>query len=146
MPFFFLIILVFFFLIFLFFIPNDRLSFIRASCLIFSIAVFLVTFLLLCCVLSGNGVFSWSIHILWNELLNIYYSGTIDGFSILFVVLTTFLIPFCVLYSWNQFSYFFKELMLLLFVIEFLLLNFFFVSDLFFSSFCSKVFCFQCLC
>jgi NADH-quinone oxidoreductase subunit M len=74
----------------------------------------------------------WCFYLTWNSFLNIYYTGGVDGISLLFILLTSFLIPFCVLYSWNQFAYFFKELMLLLFSIEFLLFNFFFVSDLFF--------------
>jgi NADH-quinone oxidoreductase subunit M len=76
--------------------------------------------------------FQYVNHFKWSEHLNIYYSIGIDGFSILFLVLTTFLIPFCILYSWNNFIYSIKELLILLLSIEFLLINFFIVLDLVF--------------
>jgi len=82
--------------------------------------------------ISNN--FQYIEHFLWNDTLNIYYSIGVDGISILFLVLTSFLIPFCILYSWYQYSYFFKEFIVILLLIEFFLINFFSVLDLFFSS------------
>lgn len=129
---FFLILFLLLFILVICFIPNKYLIFLKNLCFIVSTFVFLFSFFFLLRFDASLPTLTWSIHFSWNIFLNIYYSGGVDGFSLLFIVLTAFLIPLCILYSWNQFTYFFKELMLLLFTIEFLLFNFFFVSDLFF--------------
>jgi NADH:ubiquinone oxidoreductase subunit 4 (subunit M) len=63
------------------------------------------------------------------------FSFGIDGISSLFIVLIVLLKFLCVLYSWNQFKYCFKELLILLYLVEFLLINFFIVTDFFFFFF-----------
>lgn len=113
-------------------IPSKNIMFIRNFSFLSSVLVFIFMFILVLKFDVSTTGNIWSIHFTWSSFLNLYYSGGIDGFSLLFIVLTAFLTPFCILYSWNQFSYFLKELMILLFLIEFLLFNFFFVSDLFF--------------
>lgn len=132
MPIVYLIILLFFSIIFILLIPSKYVSFLRNISLALSSLVFLVVLYLLLKFDISSSMLQWSIHFSWSTFLNIYYSGGVDGVSLLFMLLTALLIPLCVLYSWTQFVYFFKELMLLLFSIEFLLFNFFFVSDLFF--------------
>jgi NADH-quinone oxidoreductase subunit M len=112
--------------------PAKYVNFIRYFSLVTSFFVLLVVLVLVLKFDIAESLLKYTVHFSWSNFLNIYYSGGVDGVSLLFLLLTAFLIPFCVLYSWNQFLYFFKELMLLLFSIEFLLFNFFFVSDLFF--------------
>ena len=68
----------------------------------------------------------------WISILNISFVLGVDGISGSFLLLTAFLIPLCILYSWNQFFYVFKELVMLLFIIEFMLFCFFLVLDLIF--------------
>lgn len=58
-----------------------------------------------------------------------YYTG-VDGISIFFIILTALLIPICILCSWTTVKYRLKEFLVLLFFIEFLLFNVFFVLDL----------------
>jgi len=65
-------------------------------------------------------------------MFNVYYSIGIDGISIFFVILTAFLIPICILASWESIQYKVKEFMILLLITEFLLINVFVVLDLFF--------------
>jgi len=65
-------------------------------------------------------------------MFNVYYSIGIDGISIFFIILTAFLIPICILASWESIQYKVKEFILLLFITEFLLINVFIVLDLFF--------------
>ena len=130
---------------FLFLIPNKNLLFIRNFSFITSSIIFLVLLYILLNFDISSAMLQHSVHFSWSSFLNVYYSGGLDGVSLLFLVLTSFLIPLCILYSWNQFAYFFKEIILLLFSIEFLLFNFFFVSDLFFFLFSLKVFFFLCL-
>lgn len=60
-------------------------------------------------------------------LLNINLSLGIDGISLLFLLLTTLLIPLCILSTWNSINSYLKE-----FLILFLLLNFFLMN-----AFCS---------
>jgi proton-translocating NADH-quinone oxidoreductase chain M len=67
----------------------------------------------------------------WTLFLNINYIVGIDGISIFFILLTTFLIVICILVSWESIQYRVREFLLLLFLIEFLLINVFLVLDLF---------------
>lgn len=67
----------------------------------------------------------------WLAFFNIQYSLGIDGLSLFFVVLSTFLIPFCILISWTSIIYRLKEYFLLFFIIEWLLINVFCVLDIF---------------
>lgn len=67
----------------------------------------------------------------WLVFFNIQYSLGIDGLSLFFVVLSTFLIPFCILISWTSIIYRLKEYFLLFFIIEWLLINVFCVLDIF---------------
>jgi NADH-quinone oxidoreductase subunit M len=132
MPIFGLIYFLLFIILLIALVPSVNFKIIRNISFIGSSFVFLSVLYLACKFDISNPMLQWSFHNSWSGFLNIYYSGGVDGVSLLFILLTSFLIPLCVLYSWNQFIYFFKELMLLLFAIEFLLFNFFFVSDLFF--------------
>lgn len=116
----------------LIFISKKYMSFIKNGSLFVSFFVFFVVLIFFCKFNTALLGLSYFFYTPWNNYLNIYYSGYVDGVSILFLLLTSFLMPFCILYSWKQFYYFFKEMMILLFAIEFLLFNFFFVSDLFF--------------
>src|SRR3954463_8841295 len=40
-----------------------------------------------------------------NNFFNVYYSLGVDGVSIFFVILTTFLIPLCILSTWYLFNF-----------------------------------------
>lgn len=59
-----------------------------------------------------------------------YHLG-IDGISIFFVLLSTFLLIICILCSWSTVQYKVKEFFFLLYLITFLLVNVFTVLDLF---------------
>ncbi len=132
MPIFVLICFIFFSILIVSILPTKKLYAIKNFSFISSSLIFLFVLFLVYTFDTSSSMLQWSLHVSWSGFLNIYYSGGVDGVSLLFILLTSFLIPLCVLYSWNQFFYFFKELILLLFSIEFLLFNFFFVSDLFF--------------
>lgn len=68
----------------------------------------------------------------WSDVLLIDYSIGIDGLSLFFVLLTTFLTPICVLVSWNSIKYRVKDFLFFLLLIEFIIVNVFITSDLFF--------------
>lgn len=124
--------------------PYSKLFTIKMVAFVSSLLVFLFSLVLWLFLDKISNNFQWALHFIWSDFLNIYYSGGLDGVSLLFVVLTAFLMPLCLLYSWRQFPYFFKELVLLLLSVEFFLFHFFFVSDVFFLFFL-KVYFFLCL-
>lgn len=64
--------------------------------------------------------------------LNFDYSLGIDGISIFFIILTTFLMPLCLLLSWDSIKIKLKEYIIILLLIELILINVFSVMDLFF--------------
>ena len=63
---------------------------------------------------------------------NIQYSLGVDGISIFFIILTTFLMPLCILLSWNSIKIKWKEFGIIMLLIELLLINVFSVLDLIF--------------
>jgi NADH-quinone oxidoreductase subunit M len=66
------------------------------------------------------------------DSFNISYSMGIDGFSIWFILLSTFLIPLCILVSWENIKFRIKEFLILLLFLEFLLIQIFCITDLIF--------------
>ncbi|ODN72481.1 NADH-quinone oxidoreductase subunit M [Methylobrevis pamukkalensis] len=57
------------------------------------------------------------------------YRMGVDGISMLFVILTTFLMPFCILASWNSVEYRVKEYMIAFLVLETLMIGVFCALD-----------------
>jgi NADH-quinone oxidoreductase subunit M len=67
----------------------------------------------------------------WFSSLNIHLLFGIDGISLFFLLLSTFLIPICLLFSWFNVRVHVKEFFIAFFLIEILLILVFSVSDLF---------------
>lgn len=61
---------------------------------------------------------------------NISYRMGVDGISVLFVILTTFLMPFCILASWDSVQKRVKEYMIAFLVLEALMIGVFCALDL----------------
>ena len=115
-----------------FFSNYISLYWIRQYSYITSIIIFLIYLIVYKLYLIYYFNFSVNLFIFnWFSFLNISYSYILDGLSISFLLLTTFLFPFCYLISWTNISYKFNWYCLVLVLTEFLLLNFFLVSDLF---------------
>ncbi len=66
----------------------------------------------------GTSDFQFREHAAWIPFLKIDYSLGIDGISLLLVLLTTLIMPLCVLASWNYITRRVKEFMLSLLVME----------------------------
>lgn len=66
----------------------------------------------------------------WVSNLNFNLSLGVDGISIFFLLLTTFLIPICILSSWNSIKFFYKEFIIAILLLESLLVFVFCVKDL----------------
>lgn len=62
---------------------------------------------------------------------NLNYTIGLDGISVFFVILSTFLINICILISWNSPSFFLKEYMICFLFLEFCLIQVFSVLDVF---------------
>lgn len=136
---FFIIVILLLFIISILFIPKKYIILIKKLTLIYSFIILFCTLLLLLLRNDEIGTYTYIIHLPWLHFFNIYYSIGVDGLSIYFIVLTAFLIPLCILSSWNSITYKIKEYMLMLLLTEWLLINVFSVLDLFFFIFSLKV-------
>lgn len=85
-------------------------------------------------VVSTNGELKnlvWMESYIWFEPLLFEYHLNIDWLSYYLLVLSTFLIPVCILGSWESVQKDWKGFLILLYVMEFFLINVFLVLDLF---------------
>lgn len=67
----------------------------------------------------------------WSNELNLCYTIGVDGISIFFILLTTFLIILCILVSWESIKSYIKEYLICFLFLEFLLIQVFSVIDVF---------------
>ena len=68
----------------------------------------------------------------WSVLFNYHYVIAIDSISFVFLLLTFFLTPICLLISWNTIKYKYTSFVMCLILITFMLFNIFCVFDLVF--------------
>jgi NADH-quinone oxidoreductase subunit M len=66
----------------------------------------------------------------WISGYNIYYYLGVDGLSILFILLTTFLMPICIISSWHSITHRVREYMVCFLIMETLILGVFCTLDL----------------
>ncbi len=78
----------------------------------------LLSFILVAGFNNGTAAFQFVETHAWIEPLNIHYTIGVDGISILLVVLTTLIMPFCVLASWSYIKVRVKPFMICLLVME----------------------------
>ena len=79
----------------------------------------------------GQQGFQFEENIPWIAHPNIHYHMGVDGISMWLVVLTTFLMPMCVLVSWNSIHERVKEFFILMLVLETAMIGVFLALDLF---------------
>nr|YP_004222735.1 NADH dehydrogenase subunit 4 [Glaucocystis nostochinearum]ADW83107.1 NADH dehydrogenase subunit 4 [Glaucocystis nostochinearum] len=112
----------------IFFINNDL--FIKKL----SLFIFFVTFQLslFFWIFFDNSVYQFQFlnSINWIPSENFYYTVGIDGISLFFIILTTFLIPICVLASWDSIKKNFKEFVICFLILESILILSFSVLDI----------------
>jgi NADH-quinone oxidoreductase subunit M len=101
----------------------------------FALAVSLITLLaslhLPWYLVRGQSGFQFERNIPWIAHPNIHYHLGIDGISMWLVILTTFLMPLCVLISWNSIGDRVKEFFILMLVLESAMIGVFVALDLF---------------
>ena len=98
------------------FISNERL--LRWWTLAFTTAVALFSLQLYCRFDTGTAAFQFHDFAHWIPFLGINYSVGIDGISLLLVLLTTLIMPLCVLASWRYIQKRVKEFMICLLIME----------------------------
>lgn len=78
------------------------------------------------------GFFQFLVKLNWFPLLTLNFTLGVDGISLFFILLTTLLIPLCLLASWNSIGHSLKEFLISFLLIDFLLIGVFCVLDLLF--------------
>ena len=104
-----------------------------------SFSVFQFIIVLLFWILTDNfnlfsdfDVFNFQLYSQWLFLFNFHFVIGIDNISLLFLLLTFFLTPICILISWNSIKYKYNSFIICLIFITFILFNIFCVLDLVF--------------
>ena len=119
-----LILLPFFGIILILF--NNNLVFIRFIALIISVEIFILSIFLWFLFDKSTSSFQYCEILVWDfhEILL-----GIDGISLFFILLTTFLIPLCILFFWDNLL-FIKEYLIIFLILECFLIFLFSTLDL----------------
>lgn len=107
----------------LLFLPAKEEKILKLVALNFSSLSFTGSLLLWGFFKKSTGSFQFVTKLSWLPSLNLNFTLGIDGISIFFLLLTTLLIPLCLLTSWNSVNKNLKE-----FLIAFLMLDFFLIG------------------
>jgi NADH-quinone oxidoreductase subunit M len=113
------------------FVPAQNKSLLRVvalncSCLTFILSLFLWVFFN-----KSIGTFQFVEKFFWIPILNINFPMGVDGISLFFILLTTLLIPICLLASWDSIQFDLKKYLISFLVMEFFLIGVFCILDLF---------------
>ena len=103
-----------------------RLIALNTSCLTFIFSLLLWVFFD-----KSVSTFQFVNKFLWMPIFNVNFTMGIDGISLFFILLTTLLIPLCLLVSWNSIKVNLKEYLLAFLIMEFFLIGVFCILDLF---------------
>ena len=110
-------------------ISNFNKSLLKKLGLLVSSTTFLVSLLLWVWFDKSYGGFQFVTKIDWLPFLNINFVFGIDGISIFFIILTTFLIFICILLSWTSVNSYVKEYLIFFLTMESMLIVVFSVLD-----------------
>lgn len=86
----------------LFFIAENNVLMIKTTALIFSLITFFYSIFLWVLFDHSTSRFQFTEYVEWLWFYNLYIFLGIDGISLLFILLTTMLIPLCILSSWSN--------------------------------------------
>ena len=112
-------------------LPREEKNLLKWTTLIISLLGFFISLPLYFKFNPQNPDFQFIEHIPWIKAYNISYYVGIDGFSILLVMLTTFLLPISVVACWKDIQDKVKEFMICLLFLEMGMLGVFVSLDLF---------------
>jgi proton-translocating NADH-quinone oxidoreductase chain M len=114
----------------LFFIPEKNVIFIKIISFTFSLITFCYSLFLWALFDYSTSRFQFTEYLEWLLSYNLYFFIGIDGISLLFILLTTLLIPLCILASWDSIKKSIKEYYSYFLLIESLLICVFSSLDL----------------
>ena len=116
--------------ILLLFVPNKNINLIRSFGLFISFLTFFISLFLWLFFDRSYPRFQFVFDFIWVSSSNLNFSLAVDGISIFFVLLTTLLIPLCLLASWTSITKFYKEYVIAFLIMESFLILVFCVRDL----------------
>ena len=96
--------------ILLLFLPNKNTNLIRSVGLSTSFLTFFISLFLWVFFDRSYPRFQFIFDFIWISPSNLNFSLGVDGISIFFVLLTTLLIPICLLASWTSITKFYKDI------------------------------------
>lgn len=114
----------------LLFIPSSKKKLLKVIALNFSCFSFISSLLLWGFFQKSAGSFQFVIKFFWLPNLNLNFTIGVDGISLFFILLTTLLIPLCLLTSWNSVNVNLKEFLIAFLFLDFLLIGTFCILDL----------------
>lgn len=118
-------------IILLLFIPSKNERLLKVTALNAACFSFIGSLLLWGFFQKSTGSFQFVVKLLWLPDLNLNFILGVDGISLFFLLLTTLLIPLCILTSWNV-SFNLKEFLIAFLILDFFLIGTFCVLDLLF--------------
>ena len=110
--------------------PYDNSKVLKLIALNFSSLPFLGSLLLWAYFKNFFGQFQFVNKLYWFSALNVNVTLGIDGISLFFLLLTTLLIPICILLSWDSVKKDLKEYLIAFLLLEFFLILVFSILDL----------------
>lgn len=116
--------------IFLYLTPRTQENTIRQIALNSSLITFVISLWIWVAFDQSTAQFQFVEDYTWLPSLNIHYTLGLDGISLFFVILTTFLTPICILVGWDTIKSQLKEYMILFLILEALVIQVFCVMDL----------------
>jgi proton-translocating NADH-quinone oxidoreductase chain M len=119
-------------ILFLLLVPSNEKKLLKIIALNFSCLSFIGSLILWFFFNNYSGSFQYVSTIFWLNSLNLNFTLGIDGISIFFLLLTTLLIPLCILTSWNSISNNLKEFLIAFLFLDFFLIGVFSILDLLF--------------
>ncbi|MBU0730360.1 MAG: NADH-quinone oxidoreductase subunit M [Proteobacteria bacterium] len=111
----------------MFFIPGENAS--KLAALFITVLTAAISLPLYSRFDLGTAKFQFAEHVTWIPALNINYTLGIDGISLLLILMTTLLMPLCVLGSWKYITKRVKEFMICLLIMETSMLGVFMALD-----------------
>ena len=117
-------------MVLLFFVPNKEKRLLKLIAFDFSCFSFIGFILLWTCLDKSLSKFQFVNKLILLPLFNVNLTIGIDGISLLFLLLTTLLIPLCILSAWNSIYFNLKEFLVLFLLLNFFLINVFCSLDL----------------
>jgi len=111
-------------------LPSWNASLLRITALFFSMLTFVYSLFLWVWFDKSTSQFQFIQEIVWVPSLNLNFTLGIDGISLFLVILTTLLIPLCILASWVGIKNNVKEYLIAFLVMESFLIGVFCVLDL----------------